>query len=385
MKKICMITTVSLTLKSFVVETAKQLQKECGYEVTLVCHRDDAFAASLPDGIRYIPVSMARGIDFSALSSVFQFIKLFRKERFDLVQYATPNASCYASIAARLCRVPIRLYCQWGIRYVGFSGTKRKIFKFLEKLVCRNSTHIRAVSPKNMQFAIEEGLYPQSKAKVVGNGGTIGVDLTAYDIQKKDEWRETIRSQYSIDSNDTVFGFVGRISKDKGCTELLSAFQTLCKEIETVKLLIVGPLEEDCGVDPALIRWAQESEKVLFTGKVENSVVKNYYAAMDALIHPTYREGFGMVIQEAGALAVPVLTTRIIGASEVMKENVSCLLAEPKNTEDLYEKMLLLAKDPALIKRLGAAALAQTEALYARPIMLRNQQADYQFLLEETK
>ena len=68
-----------------------------------------------------MPIAMARGIDFSGFKSILDFIKIFRKEKFDMVQYSTPNAACYASIAAKICRVPIRLYCQWGIRYVGLS------------------------------------------------------------------------------------------------------------------------------------------------------------------------------------------------------------------------------------------------------------------------
>ena len=65
MKKICIITTVSSTLKSFVLDTAKYLYKHCGYEVTLICNTDEKFAESLPAYIRYIPVPMARGINLS--------------------------------------------------------------------------------------------------------------------------------------------------------------------------------------------------------------------------------------------------------------------------------------------------------------------------------
>ena len=130
MKKVCMITTVSLTLKAFVVETAKYLHEKCGYDVTLICDTDEEFS-QLPEFIHYIPAPMGRGIDFSALKSIKALFQIFRKERFDMVQYSTPNAACYASIAARLARVPIRLYCQWGIRYVGMQGLSRKIFKII--------------------------------------------------------------------------------------------------------------------------------------------------------------------------------------------------------------------------------------------------------------
>ncbi len=381
-KKICIATTVSVTLKSFVVETAKYLHNRCGYDVTLICSNDEKFAKSLPEYIHYIPVKMARGIDFSALSSIREFKKIFKREKFDMVQYSTPNASFYASIAAKAAKVPVRLYCQWGIRYVGLSGISRKIFKFLEKLVCKNSTHIRAVSHGNMQFAIDEGLYKAQKATVVGNGGTIGVDMEKYDISQKNAWKKEIREKFGISEDSFVFGFAGRVSADKGCSELFRAFSEIYKANNNAKLLIVGPVEEKCGVDEQLLNDVMNCGGVVSTGLVENSEMCKYYAAMDVLVHPTYREGFGMVIQEAGAMAVPVITTKIIGASEVMVDGESCLLVEPKNSDELRAAMETLMEESTLAKKIGKAAFDRTEKLYARPIMLENQRQAYMELLE---
>ena len=182
-------------MKTFVIETAKYLYEKCGYDITLVCNEDKAFEKSLPAYIHFIPVHMARGIDLSAVSSIKQFIQIFKAHKFDMVQYSTPNAACYASIAAKIAGVPIRLYCQWGIRYVGLHGVSRKIFKAIEKLICWNSTDIRAVSPMNKSFAVGESLYPADKALVIGKGGTIGVDMKHYDIEKKEEYRNKIRLQ----------------------------------------------------------------------------------------------------------------------------------------------------------------------------------------------
>ena len=382
MKKICFITTVSITLKSFVVETAKYLHNNCGYDVTLICDNDEEFAKSLPEYIHYIPVPMSRGIDLSGFASVLKFYKVFKQEKFDLIQYSTPNAACYASIASFLARVPIRLYAQWGIRYIGLEGAGRKIFKFIEKIVCRLSTHIRSVSPLNLQFAVNEGLYPKIKAKVVGNGGTIGVDMQNYDINKKSEWRNEIRNKYNINDNDFVFGFAGRVSADKGCTELLTAFKNIAEKNKNAKLLVVGPLEDNCGLPQEIINWAKTSENVVLTGLVQNKDMKMYYSAMNILVHPTYREGFGMVIQEAGALAVPVITTKIPGASEVMVDGTSCILVEPKNADELEDAMEELLDNIEKAKLIGDNAYNRTKELYDRPIMLENQRKEYARLLK---
>ncbi len=380
MKKICIITTISRTLESFVVESAINLYKSEGYNITLICSPNQDFINSLPDYIHFIPVNMARGIDLSAFSSILAFYKIFKKEKFDLVQYSTPNASCYASIAAFLARIPIRLYAQWGIRYVGLNGIGRKVFKCIEKMICKLSTHIRAVSFKNMEFGMNEKLYKPQKVSVIGNGGTIGVDMNDYDLRSKKIWRSYIRDKYSLCQDDFVFGFAGRISADKGCTELLKAFKNISENSKKAKLLIIGPYEES-GVDQQLLNWAKNSPSVFFTGRIAKQDMKLYYSALDVLVHPTYREGFGMVIQEAGALAVPTITTDIPGASEVMKNGDSCLLVPPKNTTELQKSMFSLLKDNSKVSSLGQCAYERTKALYNRPIMLEHQRREYKKLL----
>lgn len=376
MKKICFITTTSLTLKTFVVDTAKYLHEHGEYDITFICDHNEAFARELPEYINFTPVAMSRGVNLSGFSSICKFIKIFREEKFDIVQYSTPNASLYASIAAKVSKVPQRLYCQWGIRYVGFDGMARKLFKALEKLVCANSTAVRAVSPMNMVFAVAEGLYHKEKAKVLGKGGTIGVDLAEYPLAMKSEWRDEIRQKYDI-AAPVVFGFAGRLSRDKGGNELLAAFKALSAQRNDVALLIVGPNEAGNDVDAKLLAWAKQSKQVTFTGMVSKIDMPKHYAAMNVLVHPTYREGFGMVLQEAAAMEIAVLTTRIPGASEVLVDGESCLLCEAKDYKDLKKYMEQLA-DPSTAARLAVNARKYTEKNYERSIMLRHQFEDYE-------
>lgn len=383
MKKICICTTVSLTMKTFVVETAKYLHEKCGYNIVLICNEDQKFEESLPEYIQFIPVHMARGIDFSAFSSIKKFTQIFKEQKFDMVQYSTPNAACYASIAAKRAKVPIRLYCQWGIRYVGLNGISRKIFKSMEKMVCRKSTDIRAVSSMNKAFSVSEGLYPENKAVVIGQGGTIGVDMKHYDIGKKEEYRNVIRKKYGIEPEDFVYGFSGRISADKGCSELLTAFKTISQNEPKAKLMIVGPVEDKCGVSKELIDWARQSKQVIMTGMVDGSKMNEYYSAMDVLVHPTYREGFGMVLQEAGALGITMITTKIPGASEVMEDGISCILVEPKDSVELEKAMKELFVDCERCAEIGQAAYERTKKYFDRTIMLENQRLDYMKLLGE--
>ena len=338
MKKICFITTISTTLKTFVQETAEYLHKEGGYDITFICNQDEKFKEQLPSYIHYIPVKMKRGIGIDGLKATYELYKIFKKEKFDLVQYSTPNASLYASIAGRLANIKVRLYCQWGIRYVGFSGIKRKIFKVIEKIICNNSTWIEPDSFGNLKFSHEEKLYSKQKSSVIWNGSASGVDLNRFDITKKEIWKETIRKKYNLEK-DIVIGFIGRLEKDKGINELFEAFRNL--DYQNIKLVIVGPKDKPDTINVELYEWAKNSENVIFTGRVED--VEKYYAAMDIFILPSYREGFGSVVVEAETMGVPVIVTRIPGPTDAMIENETGLVVEKADVKSLQiaiEKMI---------------------------------------------
>lgn len=378
MAKICFVTTTSVTLRTFIVETAVMLHKKEGFDITFICDKDEEFSKNLPEFIQYIPVSMKRGIDFSGLKTVYKLIRVFKQNQYDIIQYSTPNAAFYASIAAKIAKVPVRLYGQWGIRYVGFQGLKRKIFKTVEKMTCLCSTDIRSVSFKNMEFGISESLYKKDKVKVLGKGGTIGVDIAQYDINNSSYYSKLIRDRYEL-NGAFVYGFVGRFSRDKGCNELLQAFKKLSQKFN-VKLMCIGDCEVNNEINKSLFNWARNSKQVVFTGNVENKELKKYYAAMDCYVHPSHREGFGMVLQEAAAMGCPILTTRIPGASEVMIEGESCLLAEPGNIDSLYQMMEKIYLQADMAVKLGLAARKRVEKYYNRPIMLENQRKDYREL-----
>ena len=363
-KRMCCITTIDTTLRAFVIDAMYQFVEQ-GYEVTLVCSSTSKLREEKGDKFRYVDMPMKRGVSVSDLLIIpWRFYRFFKHEKFDFVKYATPNASLFASIGAWMARVPIRLYCQWGIRYVGVSGIMRTILKSLEHLTCKLSTDICSASRKNLEYAVKEGLYSSDKATIIGDGGTIGVDLSKYDIEHKQDCKDEIIQKYPILKNKFVICSVGRLGRDKGSFELLEAFDKLAKERDDVALLMVGDIE---GNIPSRLIPITKCKRVIFTGYTTK--VNKYIAASDVLAHPSYREGFSMVIQEAMAMKLAVVTTDIPGPSEVIEDGVTGILVQPRNADSLYEGLNKILSDKNKMTEMADAGRIRCERLFNRQRM----------------
>lgn len=353
--KVCFVTTVSITLKCFVLEFAKYAHLNYDWDITFVCDEDAEFAEMLPSFINYVPVSMKRGANADVFRVVRQLTRLFDQEKFDIVQYSTPNASLYAALASRIVGVPVRLYCQWGMAYVGFSGIKRSFFKAIEKLVCSCSTWIEPDSMSNLEFAHTEKLYPATTGSVVWNGSACGVDLSKFDIEKRERYRREGREKLGIPPESFVIGFVGRITRDKGINELFQAVSNLMSQKRDLYLLLVGNPETDKNIDSSLYQWAQQNERVLFSGYTD--CVEYYLSVMDCYVLPSYREGFGMGVVEAEAMGLPVVVTDIPGPVDAMVEKETGLVAKKQDVPSLEMAITTLINDKELRSRLASAAV----------------------------
>lgn len=363
----CVISTVEGTMNSFIIP-AMEIFVDNGYEVTLVCNMSDEFIKENSGKFRCVNIPMRRGISLSdCIRMPWRFWRLFKKERFDYVQYATTNASFYAGIPAVLCRIKTRVYCQWGLLYVGYSGIKRKFFKWVEKLLCSTATHITVASKKNLEYAVSEGLMPADKATVIGDGGTIGVDLSQFDYEQRDKFKTSVLNEHPQLKDKLVFGYVGRIETDKGIVELLQAFKSM--RDDSSALLLVGPFDElRCDIPKELIHELKQTGRVVFHGFTKE--VAKYMSAVDVLVHPTYREGFSMVIQQAMAMGCAIITTDVPGPSEVVENGVSGVLVKAHSREELAAAMEKLSDNVKLRSSLSAAALIRVRKLFNRSRML---------------
>ena len=327
-----------------------------GFDVIVVCDFDPIFVRDCPPELKYIPVHMTRKIGgWSTLVGWWKLYRLFKREKFRMIQYSTPKAALISSLAGFMAGIQVRLYCQWGIYYVGIHGPVQKAFKLIEKLTCFYSTDIAPDSNGNLEFAIDEGLYPRKKGSVIYNGSANGVNLKKFDVAKKNIWRNNIRAEFSLNEGSFVCGFVGRITKDKGINELINVFQRLAQNDSGIFLILIGMEEEEHRLNPAVIEAIHNHPQIRTLGWKTN--VQKYIAAMDVMVLPSYREGFGVVAIESQAMGVPVITTDIPGPRDAIINGKTGILIPATDEESLMAAIRKLENNRDSLKFMGDEAI----------------------------
>lgn len=331
--KICGITTKAVTIKAFMFGNLSFMAKN-GHKAYCISQDDEFLRTMATDNdVVFIPVDLKWGnvSPLQLLRNIFDLYKIFKKEKFDVIQYATSNAGLYACVAGWLARVPVRIYCQWGISYTDFHGFKLWFYKFMEKLTCWCSTSVQPDSYSNLKFGRAEKLYNPKKGTVLYNGSACGVDLLKFDVNKREEWRKEVLDELNISHNSRIFGFVGRIVKEKGIGELIAAFRKLNNK--DCYLILVGPIDDNPRIDEELMKWAHEQPNVVFTGPKPNPA--RYFASFDFMMLPSYREGFGMTVLEAAAMKTPSIITDIKGPTDFVKDDYNGLVCQLKSIDSL--------------------------------------------------
>lgn len=360
-KRICFVTTVPITIRAFLLGLSMHLIKHYDYDVTFICNDDEHLRSITNENLHFIPVKMKRGVGFDGICVIWKLYKIFKREKFDIVQYATPNASLYASIAAKFAGIKGRLYCQWGVRYIDFKGLTRIFYRRLVKIMCDNATAIEVESYSILKFSLEDKLYLPEKASVIWNGSASGVDLKKFNYSKRDAWRKEIRSRFNIADDTMIFGYAGRITRDKGINELVDAFCGI-KDPNKAVLFLVGDYDNAGTMRPDIVDKIENSINIVhipFTNELER-----YYAAMDVFCSLSYREGFGLVVIEAGAIGTPGIVSNVPGQFDTIKDGVTGILAEVRNVNSIRNCIETYIGNPNMCRELGANAVSYISENY---------------------
>lgn len=315
------------------------------------------------------------------LHALVQMHRCLRGLRPQIVHAHTPKGGLLGMLGARVARVPVRVYHMRGLPFVTAVGGKRAVLRLTEKISCTIANQVFCVSPSVRAVAVAEGICPADKITVLGGGSGNGVDAqTRFNPRSIGvDMRGTIREKYGIPRDAVVVGFVGRIVRDKGISELVEAWVKLRAEFPTVHLLIVGPFEPQDPVPAAVEQELRGDPRVHLTG--EEWHTPPLYAAMDLVVLPTYREGFPNVPLEAAAMALPVVATRIPGCVDAVHEGKTGMLVPVRDAHALAAVLSLYLSDPALREQHGKAGRERVVREFAQETIWQALYQEYVGLL----
>lgn len=315
--------------------------KGMGYEVVTVSSDGPELQRVRDAGGKVIPVEMERHISpFKDLKSLWRMIKVFRKEKPDMVHSMTPKAGLICMMAGWLTRVPVRVHMFTGLVFPTSSGMKRRILMATDWLTCACATHVLPEGEGVKQDLQTNGI-TKKPIKVLGYGNCMGIDLERFDPRDS---KIVMGAERLRRTDKFTFISIGRLVGDKGINELVEAFCRLNKELSKTRLILVGSYEPE--LDPLKSETEREIENnpnIEVVGSQND--VRPWLAASDCAILASYREGFPNVVIEAGAMGLPQIVTDINGANEIVIEGKNGTIIPSKSVDMLYVAMKRMVTD----------------------------------------
>ncbi|MGO9571511.1 MAG: glycosyltransferase family 4 protein [Desulfomonilaceae bacterium] len=352
------VTTVPITLYMFFSGQIAFLSRR-GFEFIGVSSPGaelDEFSRT--EGVPVHAVPMTRGISPAAdLISLIRLWRLFRRIQPDIVHGSTAKAGLLSMVAATLAGVPIRVYTLHGLMIEIREGVARKLLKGMEWIACHCAGQVLAVSRSVADTVVSEGLCPSHKIKILANGSANGVDAEKkYNPKRIDEAdRNLYRQELNLGSGAIVIGYVGRLVRDKGIVELASAWTRLRNQSEDTYLLMIGPPESHNPVPPDVLNGLRQDLRVRMIDFVPKEEMPHYYAIMDMVVLPTYREGLPTVVLEASAMGLPVVASEVTGCVDAVLDGVTGTLVAPRDIESLTTAVHTYLENPELRQTHGRA------------------------------
>ena len=349
-QKIIRTSTVATSLNTFCRGTLRDLSRL--YDVVAVSTPDHELQEiAQREGIRVIGVPMSRPIaPLRDLVSLWRLIRVFRRERPTMVHSITPKAGLLSMIAAWICRVPVRLHTFTGLVFPTATGLKQRILIHTDRITCACATHI-VPEGEGVKADLINYNITRKPLQVLGYGNIRGIDLDHY--RRSSEVMEkalTLRKP-----NLFTFVFIGRVVRDKGIDELVEAFSLLHSEHPQTRLILVGRAEDNLDpVSPNTRRTIASHPAIEAVGN--QSDVRPWLAASDALVFPSYREGFPNVVIEAGALDLPSIVTDINGSREIIVHGQNGIIVPPRNAQALLQAMTQFVQNPQATQAMALKA-----------------------------
>jgi glycosyltransferase involved in cell wall biosynthesis len=323
-----------------------------GHEVHVTAAPDEELELVIKDrGGSFEPWDVQRSVGglSTELRAVRALASIIKSVKPDIIVAGTPKAGLLGVALGRLLRVQRVIYTLHGLRLEGASGIARLAMLLLELLACRLATEVHVVGADLRDKARSLRLLGQESGKVVGCGSASGIDIRRFHPATPEE-TTALRAREEL-TDGPVVGFVGRITHDKGLTELNDLAAELEQRVPTAQLVLVGEPDYSHPGDRDLLARLRQRTNVRFLGR--RSQMELVFPAFDVLALPSWREGLPTVALEAASCAVPTCIYSCTGARDAVIDGVTGVIVPKGQSRAFSAAVLDLLDRPDTLARLG--------------------------------
>jgi glycosyltransferase involved in cell wall biosynthesis len=297
--------------------------------------------AAIASGARYIPLEHVRRpiSPVRDLRGLIELVRLLRRERPDIVHASSSKAGVLARLAARLVRVPIRVFTVHGWAFLAYSGLSSRLYRWADRAVRPLTTATICVSEGEQSAGVEADTCDGERTVVIPNA----VDVSAAPQAQHDRATPRIVA-------------VGRLKAPKDFLTLVRALSVLPPGSFHARIVGEGPDRPE--LEQEILRLGL-SRSVQLAG--ECSDVPELLARADVFVLSSESEGLPVSVLEAMAAGLPVVASRVGGVPEAVLDGRTGLLVRPRDPAELAAALGRLVAEPTLRRRLGAAGRARAE------------------------
>jgi glycosyltransferase involved in cell wall biosynthesis len=357
---IVLVSTTAFTIGAFMLNHIKKLSSY--YDLLIFCNNATSLKKKVPSNVSLVNLNFHRKPNLIIDLKTFLILTyLMIKNKPSLTISLSPKAGFLTAISSFITRVPCRIHWFTGQIWITKKGLARKFYKIIDKIIFNLSLHVLVDSHSQRKFLILNNIISKKKSSVLLNGSVGGVNIKKFKFSYSD--RITKRRKFNISTNDFVFLYLGRINKDKGIADIIEAFHRIQK-LHKAFLFLVGPIE-----DNDIKKLIKNNEKIIYVGKTFTP--EKWFSVADIFCLPSYREGFGSTIIEAGSCKLPALGSNIYGINDAIIKNKTGFFHKPGSVNDITKKMLFVLKNRNLLKIWGQKARKRVELNFEENLLTK--------------
>ncbi|TVR18852.1 MAG: glycosyltransferase family 1 protein [Balneolaceae bacterium] len=354
-----------------------QAAKEAGFDVTIAA-ADTGLSYKITDaGLRFVnlPFLEKKQPFFSELRMIGRLKNLYKNLQPDIVHHVTIRPVLYGSIAARLAGVPVLINALSGLGYV-YTGnsTKNKLLRLILHIMLRTglkhkNSALILQNRDDIELFRERNIVQQVQIELIRGSG-VNTDL--YKPMVAEEKRG--KAQVAL---------VGRMLRDKGVIEFIEAAKTLLEKGVNADFHLYGApyASNPTSISAHEMKTLTEPKGIHYHGAVEN--IAEELNKIDIVCLPSYREGLPKSLLEAASAGKPVVATNVPGCREIVEVGKNGYLVEPRNSDDLAEKLELLILNPELHGKFGQYGRRKVLSEFSEEIIVEQTLGLYSKLMSE--